>query len=135
MSAKRVLSIDPGSAKCGVAVVDSDNKILLQDVVSTEELPAEAARLVALYEPIALVMGNGTGSRPIADRIRALALSPPLLLVPEAHTTIQARERYLDAHPPKGWLRLVPRALRTPPVPIDDFVAVILAERYWKEKG
>ncbi|HKM17981.1 MAG TPA: pre-16S rRNA-processing nuclease YqgF, partial [Limnochordia bacterium] len=33
-------------------------------------------------------------------------------------------------HPPRGWRRLLPVSLQTPPVPIDDYVAVILAQRY-----
>ena len=38
--------------------------------------------------------------------------------------------RFLRAHPERGWKRLLPPGLRSPDRPYDDFVAVILAERY-----
>ncbi len=127
------MAIDPGSAKCGVAVVASDKSVLWSGMATTDALIGETERLIAAYKPVALIVGKGTGSRPIIERIRSANLPPPLCLVPEAYTTMLARERYLDANPPRGWRRLLPRSLLTPSVPVDDYVAVILAERYWDE--
>ena len=40
----------------------------------------------------------------------------------------------MDEHRPKGIARLIPKGMRTPPEPIDDYAAVILAERYLKTR-
>ena len=50
-------------------------------------------------------------------------------MVDERATTLLARRRYFDANPPRGWKRLVPRGMLLPPRPIDDFAAVLIAER------
>jgi hypothetical protein len=50
-------------------------------------------------------------------------------VVPEAYTTLRARRRYFDEHPLRGWRRLFP-GLQTPPIPIDDYAAVLIAEDY-----
>jgi hypothetical protein len=55
--------------------------------------------------------------------------SASVLLVDERETTLQARERYWEHNPRRGWRRLLPSSLQTPPEPVDDFVALILAER------
>jgi RNase H-fold protein (predicted Holliday junction resolvase) len=54
----------------------------------------------------------------------------PIALVDERETTLLARTRYFAAHPPTGWRRFVPRGMLLPPEPIDDFAAVLIAERF-----
>jgi hypothetical protein len=51
-------------------------------------------------------------------------------VVDERETTLRARARYFQAHPPRGWKRLVPRGMLLPPCPIDDFAALLIAERF-----
>ena len=58
---------------------------------------------------------------------------PTAQLVDEYRTTDEAKAAYWTAHPPRGWRRLIPRGMLVPPVPVDDFVAVILAQRYLTE--
>lgn len=76
-----------------------------------------------------LVIGKGTGSRPLIQEIAEAMPSASVLLVDERETTLQARERYWEHNPRRGWRRLLPSSLQTPPEPVDDFVALILAER------
>jgi hypothetical protein len=54
--------------------------------------------------------------------------------VDESHTSEQARRRYVNEKPAHGWRRLLPKALRTPETPYDDYVAILLAERWWRER-
>ncbi|MFZ9462320.1 MAG: resolvase, partial [Vulcanococcus sp.] len=54
----------------------------------------------------------------------------PVLLVPEAGTTLAARNRYWELEPARGWRRLLPRGLRLPPRDVDDVVAQLLLERH-----
>ena len=122
-----VLAIDPGREKCGVAVLASDGRVLVQRVVTTAELDAAVGALIRAYEPN-VIMGNGTTSADAKKRVEALGVS--VTLVDEYRTTDAAKCAYWEAHPPRGWRRLMPRGMLVPPVPVDDFVAVILAQRF-----
>ena len=126
-----VLAIDPGREKCGVAVLASDGRILVQEVVATAALDAAVGTLVRAYEP-AVIMGNGTTSADAKKRVEALGV--PVTLVDEYRTTDAAKCAYWEAHPPRGWRRLMPRGMLVPPVPVDDFVAVILAQRFLEKR-
>ena len=128
---RSVLAIDPGREKCGVAVLASDGRVLVQRVVTTAELDAAVGALIRAYEPT-VIMGNGTTSADAKKRVEALGV--PVLLVDEYRTTDAAKCAYWEAHPPRGWRRLMPRGMLVPPVPVDDFVAVILAQRFLEKR-
>jgi len=125
------LAIDPGRAKCGVAVVTREGQALYRAIIAVEEIVSEAERLVAAYRPCALVVGDGTGSREVLRALRAANLPLGVERVEEAHTSEAARARFVAENPASGWQRLLPRSLRTPWRPYDDYVAILLAERYW----
>ena len=126
-----VLAIDPGREKCGVAVLASDGRILVQEVVATAALDAAVGALIRAYEPN-VIMGNGTTSADAKKRVEALGVS--VTLVDEYRTTDAAKCAYWEAHPPRGWRRLMPRGMLVPRVPVDDFVAVILAQRFLEKR-
>ena len=126
-----VLAIDPGREKCGVAVLASDGGVLVQEVVATERLVATVSTHLTAYEPT-VIMGNGTTSAAAKKRVEALGVS--VTLVDEYRTTDAAKSAYWEAHPRHGWRRLVPRGMLVPPVPVDDFVAVILAQRFLEKR-
>ena len=126
-----VLAIDPGRDKCGVAVLASDGRVLVQRVVPTAELDAAVGELIQSYAPT-VIMGDGTTSADAKKRVEALGVS--VTLVDEYRTTDAAKCAYWEAHPPRGWRRLMPRGMLVPPVPVDDFVAVILAQRFLEKR-
>ncbi|CAN5642511.1 resolvase [soil metagenome] len=135
---KTVLAIDPGTSKCGMALVrrrEGALQLLWHEVVERGDV---TSKLHEAYftEPYALVViGGGTGSGPIVHDVRAEIPSIGILVVEERDTTLQARERYWEHNPRKGWRRLLPASLQLPEVPYDDFVAFILAERVlWGEE-
>ena len=129
-----VLAIDPGSHKCGIAVVRRDGGIPARGVVSTEALIEEIHTYLSRWHPVALIVGTGTGSKPLLQRIEAAAFGLPIERMDESHTSEAARTRFVSENPPSGWQRLLPLSLRTPDRPYDDYVAVILAERYWEKR-
>jgi Predicted endonuclease involved in recombination (possible Holliday junction resolvase in Mycoplasmas and B. subtilis) len=126
---KRVLAIDPGSEKCGMAVVTEDD-VLVRAVHPRHAVVRIARDLAAQYSVDAIVVGNGTGSSKLTDELRASLSSIPLRVVDESGTTLRARAKFFEENPPRGFLRFIPRGLLIPPRPYDDFVAQILAERY-----
>jgi len=124
-----VVAIDPGRAKCGVAAVAADGTVLARTVVETCEVGRAAAELAARHNAAAIVLGERTGSREVRAALTT-ATDLPIHEIDEHMTTLLARRRYWRENPPRGLWRLVPEGLRVPPEPIDDWAAVILAERY-----
>lgn len=133
MSERTVLAIDPGTSKCGLALVhrDAASKIELvwRKIAPLESLVEVVDEALSQSKVDLLVIGSGTGSRRIIEMLRDNRAGLNLLVVDEKDTSFQARERYWEHHPRRGLWRLVPATLRLPPDPVDDFVALILAER------
>ena len=50
--------------------------------------------------------------------------------VDEVYSTQEAEKRYREDHPLRGWRRIFKFIEWRPDSPVDDYVAVILAERY-----
>jgi len=129
-----VLGIDPGSAKCGLAVVAQGHADpLARMIVDRRDVEARIAALIVAHRVTVLALGNGTSSTELRRKIGGGAV--PLVDVDERNTTLAARARYFRAHPPRGWRRFIPRSLLTPPEPIDDWAAAIIAERYLALSG
>ena len=125
-----VAAIDPGREKCGVAIVDEDGRVVEQAVVPTDWLADELVSRAERYRPERILLGNGTTSRTAEETIRQALPDTPVEIVDEYRTTDEAKIAYWKAHPPTGWRRFFPTGMQVPPVPVDDFVAVILAQRY-----
>jgi RNase H-fold protein (predicted Holliday junction resolvase) len=124
----RVLAIDPGRWKCGLAVVDTADGLLERGVVPREQLAEIIHAWCARHQPHLVLLGSGTGSRGLSELLGSLPV--PLQRVAERDTTRLARARYFSDHPPRGWRRLLPVSLQTPLVPIDDYAAWMIAERF-----
>jgi len=131
-----VIAVDPGRDKCGVAVVGRQGGVLCKSVVAAGRMAAVVAELAMRHTVDTVVLGDRTGRK---DAMAALAAIRPggreltIRLVDEHRSTDEARARYWRDHPPRGLARLVPVTLRVPPVPVDDYVAVIIAERYFRQ--
>jgi RNase H-fold protein (predicted Holliday junction resolvase) len=132
----KVLAIDPGREKCGVAVVEQDAnntlKVLWHAVVSRLELEVQLASLLDIHQPDAMVLGHATSSQALHKVLSSQWPHWSVHVVEETNSTLEARALYWEAHPPQGWRRMVPLSLQVPPVPIDDWAAVVLARRYLK---
>jgi RNase H-fold protein (predicted Holliday junction resolvase) len=130
---KTVLAIDPGHAKCGLVVAKRNGlgkvELLWRRVAKSEEL-MDLVREAADECPFSMVIvGSGTKSADVVKALREWLPSVGILVVDERDTSIQARERYWVHNPRRGWRRLLPSTMQVPPEPVDDFVALILAER------
>ncbi|MGD8239861.1 MAG: Holliday junction resolvase RuvX [Armatimonadota bacterium] len=129
-----VLAVDPGTEKCGLAVASADAGATHLAIVSTVELGATAAALVKEHKVGVIVVGDRTGSRAVAETLSSACPDAEVVLVDEHMSTLRARERYSQDNPPRGLARLVPRGLRVPPEPYDDYVALVLAEKYFASR-
>lgn len=125
-----VAAIDPGREKCGLAVVAGDGRVLDQAVVATTGLIGELSERIRRFSPTLLLIGNGTTSHDAQTRIRKAMPDLSIEEAEEYRTTDDARRAYWEANPPSGWRRFFPTGMQVPPVPVDDYVAVLLARRY-----
>ncbi len=122
-------AIDPGRSKCGLVISDNQaSAILFAAVLPPQRALAQLRQWQEQHSPlVAVLLGNGTGSGPWRASLAPIA---PLFVVPEAGTTLAARQRYWQLEPAQGWRRLLPRGLRQPPRDWDDVVAQLLLERH-----
>lgn len=130
---RTILAIDPGSAKCGLALVRRDEggkvELVWRAIAMREDLEASLDEAAAVEPFSMVVIGSGTTSKSVTHAVREKVPSMGILVVDEKDTSLQARERYWEHNPRRGWRRLLPSTLQVPPEPVDDFVALILAER------
>ena len=122
----RIVSIDPGRNKCGLVLVDCERDCVLQgDVIATEAVLDTLQRWRQLAPVERMVLGNGTASESLRHQLPA---DLPVKLVDERGTTLQARQRYWQLWPPRGWRRFVPQGLLLPPTELDAVAALVILE-------
>ena len=132
-----LISIDPGRAKCGLAVVSgpADVACLHRAIFATERLVVEVGLLLRRFPAIATVLiGSGTGSAPLRRCLRSTFPQVNVVTIDEFRSSERGRERFVRENVPAGWRRIIPAAMRTPEIAYDDYVALILAEEYFSKK-
>lgn len=127
-----IIAIDPGTKKCGYAVADSNLSVLQREVISTEEITKAIENSLNIYKIDKIILGNGTNYKNIEERLKNHFPQLKIILIEEEFSTLEARKKYFEAHPPQGISKLIPLSLRVPPGYYDDFVAILLAEKYFR---
>ena len=125
-----ILAADPGSEKTGLAVVEEDGALVCKKVVRTSEFEKEIQNALASHRVRVFVMGNGTRHKEMKKRAEAALAKAgyeiSVELVNEKYTTEMGEAWYWRDHPASGISKLIPKGMRTVPVPIDDYVAWII---------
>ena len=136
-----LLAVDPGRAKCGLAVVagpaipPATPPCLERAVVETARLTLAVAEVLRRRPEVSrILIGGGTNSATLRRALEAAFPHLPLQTVDEHNTSARARQRFIQANPAPGWRRLLPSGLRSPEVPYDDYAAILLAEDYFSKK-
>jgi hypothetical protein len=130
LSPQVVIAVDPGQEKCGLAVVRADGLVLRRAVVAVHDIGAAVQQMECRFSGAIIVLGDRTGAKIIRRELETKTRLP-VALIAEHGSTMEGRRRYFQENPPRGWRRLLPLGLQTPPCPYDDYVAIILAERYF----
>lgn len=142
-----LLAVDPGRAKCGLAVVAGPGETnpeedgpatpqcLERAVVETERLTLAVAEILRRRPDIRqILLGGGTNSATLRRALESAFPHLPLQTVDEHNTSARARQRFVQENPAPGWRRILPPGLRSPEVPYDDYAAILLAEDYFSKK-
>jgi len=126
---ERVVAVDPGRHKCGLAVFDH-GQLVKQDVVARSDVMAAIEPLLTAGSLV--VVGDRTGSKKFVSEIcsRFGIMESRIVLVDEHRSSEEARRRYWRENRPRGLRKLLPLGMQVPPEPVDDYVAVLLGERY-----
>lgn len=129
-----VVAIDPGSNKCGIAVVDLQGIVLQLLLVGRHELASAVAKIIqdltAKGYQTTIVMGNGTQHKKVSQELQAIVLDKSAVqMVEEYGSTLEARELYWKYNNPTWWQRLLPPSWRNTP-PLDAYAALVIAKRY-----
>jgi RNase H-fold protein (predicted Holliday junction resolvase) len=126
-----ILGFDPGRDKCGLAVIGLDRQLHYHQVVPATKAIATIQALRQKFPISLLVMGDQTTAQRWKQQLIRELLEPlSIIMVDERYSSLEARDRYWQMYPPRGFFRLMPRGLRQPPRPVDDIVAILLIERY-----
>lgn len=127
-----ILAIDPGREKTGIAILKNSD-VLEHEIINSEELVQIIKSLLEKYIIKTIVMGNGTSSKKKYDLLKREFIDRDIVLINEYRTTDEARKLYFQENPPKGWKKLIPLGMQVPPVPVDDYAAIVIGRKYLKD--
>lgn len=103
--------------------------MLFRAIVPIETLRTTLEVCLQQHAPERYLVGAGTGAKRLLSHLQAWFPTIRWELISERDTTLQARELYFQHHPPRGWRRLLPKGMRVPPEPYDDFAALAIIYR------
>jgi len=124
-----LLGFDPGRDKCGIAVLAGD-RLLAHQILPAGEVGETIGVWRERYPSIQIVMGNQTTSSYWERHLRELLPGIDIVLIDERNSSLEARDRYWQMYPARGFAKVLPKGMRLPPRPVDDIVAILLVERY-----
>ena len=127
-----ILAIDPGREKTGIAILKNSD-VLEHKIINSEELVQIIKSLLEKYIIKTIVMGNGTSRKKKYDLLKREFIDRDIVLINEYRTTDEARKLYFQENPPKGWKKLIPLGMQVPPVPVDDYAAIVIGRKYLKD--
>ncbi|HME82416.1 MAG TPA: hypothetical protein VKF82_10095 [Candidatus Eremiobacteraceae bacterium] len=127
---RRYIGVDPGRTKCGVAIAYEDGERADLRVVPTPELEAYLTAHAPAPDIAGICVGHATTSSAVVALCRTAFPGVPVSIVDESRTTLEARQRYYQDHPPRGLARLIPRGLLVPDEPLDGYAALLIIERF-----
>ncbi len=118
-----LIALDPGQ-NLGIAFIEEDTSRLLW----CEVITLEGLRTLDVPPGSTFVVGDGTGHEKVLQVLQERGLT--FTLVDEMGTTLEAKDLYFQAHPPKGLLKFLPKGMWAAPRNLDDYAAYAIALRY-----
>ena len=127
--ARHVIAVDPGTHKCGLAVLDSTGAVVWQAIISRDQVFARVSELLAKYTGAQVAIGGSTQGSVLSDEfMREGDISARM--VDETDSTMLARELFWRENRPGCLWAIFPPSFRPLPRPIDDYAAIIIGRRF-----
>ncbi len=84
-----IVGIDPGTHKCGIAVVGASGQVYFQKSVSISNTATTLEYVICTYSIAAIALGDGTGSAGLSESLQLVAsrFGVNLTIISEANTT------------------------------------------------
>jgi RNase H-fold protein (predicted Holliday junction resolvase) len=127
-----VLAVDPGTSKMGWALVDTLGKAHAQGIIRMDGWSGELVHTLAGRDISVVVLGDGMNRSNMEEELSRLLPQATLAVVDEKESTVEAwqlkRQEEAGGNPFRQ-LAFLFRQMFTP-VPVDDYAARILAERF-----
>ncbi|MBU1022910.1 pre-16S rRNA-processing nuclease YqgF [bacterium] len=126
----KILSIDPGTKKAGVAIVNKSGNPIFTKIINHENsFNTQLEKIIEKHKPDTIIIGNGTNSKFFFKAINSITNENiPIELIDETGSSAQARSEFFSEMPLlKRLFALISYALGFSRIEIDDRVAVILA--------
>jgi len=130
----KLISIDPGKCKCGLVLVDLNQKKVDQALVLDTEFLPKYIKTLNTFENISKVLiGNGTTCKQNIEKLE-LNNNQDLIIVEEKNTTFRAKKRYFELFPLKGLKKFLPKEIFIINKNLDAVSALIILEDYCNDK-
>ena len=129
----KYISIDPGKCKCGLVLVDINQKKVDQAIViNTEFLPKYVKTLKSTENISKVIIGNGTTSKENIEKLEFI--KKDLIVFEEKNTTYRAKKRFFELFPIRGLKVLLPKEFFIMNKNLDAISALIILEDYCNDK-
>ena len=129
----KLISIDPGKCKCGLVLVDLNQKKVDKAIVLKTEFLPEYVKTLNSFENISkVIIGNGTTSKKNIEKLEFI--KKDLIIVEEKNTTFRAKKRYFELFPIRGLKILLPKEIYLINKNLDALSALIILEDYCNDK-
>lgn len=125
---RTIIAIDPGSDKCGIAVLAMTGIIIFRRTAARSDIEQILRELHLRYEPEKYSVGDGTNSAMISKMVEKISGVKPDM-IPERDSTLEGRSLAWDVNPPGGIFRILPRIFWPLPKDIDSWAAVVIGRR------
>ena len=129
----KLISIDPGRFKCGLVLVDIQEKKVYKAIILRSELLEEYVKNLTISADISkVIIGNGTSSKENIEKLEFI--KKDLIICEEKNTTYRAKARYFELFPISGFKKLIPREFFLINKNLDAIAALIILEDYCHDK-
>ena len=129
----KMISIDPGKCKCGLVLVDLNQKKVDQAIVIDTEFLPKYLKTLNTFENISKVLiGNGTTCKQNIEKLEPI--KQDLIIVEEKNTTFRAKKRYFELFPIRGLKKFLPKEIFIINKNLDAVSALIILEDYCNDK-
>ena len=129
----KLISIDPGKCKCGLVLVDLNQKKVEQAIVLDTEFLSEYVKNLNSFGNISKVLiGNGTTSKQVIEKLKFI--KKDLIIVEEKNSTLRAKKRFFELFPIRGIKIFLPREIFIMNKNLDAVSALIILEDYCNDK-